>query len=602
VPAAGLTLRAGPGYRPKFLLAQGGGIRVEQGPLTLDGCDFRFLGKEDKLAGSGPWEIRNCRLVSFQGLDYSGPRLPLADSLVFTGRPHRFGPKSEVELTNNLFRTELVSLIEFAPPGRQIVRARNNTFFMLSWRTAGLAVVPASAASIQIEASNNIFQLEGVGAFLNGPDWKDHVRWQGRANLYVGRLRPESENEAKPLTPPSEEDGSKMAERLLFQWRWLRRQPPETALAALRHVTDDLRARHRLDDFGPSCDLIGPGEAYVRALAAEGRPVAADQIRPPPVNEGRFVVLRAGQAVHGCVSLQEVADRARDGDSIQIRTDGFFPGPKFTGNNRRLTVKAGPGYRRVLDSDSLRIVSDRLAIEGIHFNDDNRFGATMDWAVTEGYLERLANCSFSNGLYCSVVARWQGANDQPAEIVNCYFNRGIAATLPARTRLKVRNSVASFLIVPEVVEQKRRVELDHCILWSGDPFAWHDFCALGFYWKPRRSVALEAHATLFEANDTLVENLDFLASWKGSGNVFRVMNPCWEGTDNPRDLPRLAGLRDWQGRWMSDQDAVAEEPLNFDPLAWRLPPESPCYHAGPGGRDFGADVDRVARVMPAEPQ
>ena len=60
---------------------------------------------------------------------------------------------------------------------------------------------------------------------------------------------------------------------------------------------------------------------------------------------------------------------------------------------------------------------------------------------------------------------------------------------------------------------------------------------------------------------------------------------------------RLADLR---RHLNSDADSAEADAIEFDPQMWRLLPASPGYRQGPGGEDFGADVDRVARTAAAK--
>jgi hypothetical protein len=72
-----------------------------------------------------------------------------------------------------------------------------------------------------------------------------------------------------------------------------------------------------------------------------------------------------------------------------------------------------------------------------------------------------------------------------------------------------------------------------------------------------------------------------------------VQSPLWDWS------PDLSGLEDWRRHWQSDADSAEDVPLAHDPLQWRLLPQSPGSRQGPGGKDFGADVTRVARMPDA---
>ena len=71
------------------------------------------------------------------------------------------------------------------------------------------------------------------------------------------------------------ESGSKEVPEVRFGWQESHYQQPEVAIASMRQATEALRRQYGAeklkDDFGPNWDLIGPGAAYVRALAAAGK-------------------------------------------------------------------------------------------------------------------------------------------------------------------------------------------------------------------------------------------------------------------------------------------------------------------------------------------
>ena len=89
-----------------------------------------------------------------------------------------------------------------------------------------------------------------------------------------------------------------------------------------------------------------------------------------------------------------------------------------------------------------------------------------------------------------------------------------------------------------------------------------------------------------------------LTGWTGSRNVYRVGNRPWRWDHSPE--LKEASLKDWRQRWNSDADSFEADPVDYDPLQWRLLPDSPGYRAGPEGKDLGADVDRVGRTTTAD--
>ena len=77
------------------------------------------------------------------------------------------------------------------------------------------------------------------------------------------------------------------------------------------------------------------------------------------------------------------------------------------------------------------------------------------------------------------------------------------------------------------------------------------------------------------------------AQWSGNHNLysltfgFAVNQPTYD-------------LKTWQQRWDSDPDSRSGPPIYLDPQEWRImagPPKRP------DGKDYGADVDNVARTV-----
>jgi hypothetical protein len=58
-------------------------------------------------------------------------------------------------------------------------------------------------------------------------------------------------------------------------------------------------------------------------------------------------------------------------------------------------------------------------------------------------------------------------------------------------------------------------------------------------------------------------------------------------------LPRINRLEAFRTQWNSDNNSAADLPLLADPQQWRLLPTSFGYRSGPGGKDVGADLDRL---------
>jgi hypothetical protein len=63
----------------------------------------------------------------------------------------------------------------------------------------------------------------------------------------------------------------------------------------------------------------------------------------------------------------------------------------------------------------------------------------------------------------------------------------------------------------------------------------------------------------------------------------------------------INSLEDWRRFWKSAEEGSLEaESILDDPQSWRiLAQHSRGYQKQPDGKDYGADVDKVARTAPA---
>jgi hypothetical protein len=96
---------------------------------------------------------------------------------------------------------------------------------------------------------------------------------------------------------------------------------------------------------------------------------------------------------------------------------------------------------------------------------------------------------------------------------------------------------------------------------------------------------VEARDSYFLAPSLIPNPRDVEVVWHGTGNLYRSL--VMYLYDDSRDL------EGWRQKLHTDLDSVEEPPLWFDPQQWRLLPDSPGKGSGPGGKDSGADVDRI---------
>jgi tRNA A-37 threonylcarbamoyl transferase component Bud32 len=591
-----LTLRAAAGYRPFFVVPQT--VLVKDVSLLIEGCDFDArLDRESRLheswfldGGGDSWELRHCRMWVTNGIAYGGPRLCLADCLVVSQRGlAHLRPKAGLELTNCLVQTggaAGTATIELCTPGNQTVRLGHSTL-LGAWVV--FRALPEGSTPATVEAVGNRFWLveDLIGGAPSVQALQHCLRWKGRDNFYncVGLF--------------SMMQGNERVEHGLADWAGLKGNTEEgsrheaspaplecTRIAGLdlpelrqemEPVLAEARARHRLPELGPDWEFVGPGAAYVKALEKQaGRPLPRDELRPEAAEGGPFVLHGPGKKERGFLTLQQAVNAAQDGDTVEIRTDGPFAGAQLEGKERRLTLRAAPGYIPTVAGPLVNQGTDRLILKGLTFRDDVQAalynGDHRSYYNNDGRLLRLENCSFP--AFKRLHGWFRGLDGEPVEVVNCRLGF-LEVGLHDGGQIRLANSVLRG-VAGQIPGNQGRISmvLDRCLVLR----------ELG-----HESVVLQAPAlhvtarrTYFAAVDALWYQLrPGLPEWQGAGNLYR-------GSLKPLYGENAYYLSDLQGVLKTDTDSVEEPPLLWDPRQWRLPP------AGPGlPPDNGADVRRI---------
>jgi serine/threonine protein kinase/Leucine-rich repeat (LRR) protein len=567
-----LNLKAAAGYRPK--------LRVENqiqvnGGLLIEGCDINCPAVEDPFrGGGGPWHFRNCRIWSppLHGglIRHTGPRLTFEDCLLATSHYTLVNLDSstaaEVRLVNCIVPVGTPECVHVYGGGGTKVNLRSN---YLSGGVFFGVICPHDSLDqpLNIEAEGNIFGVRpGCGD-------KKYCNWKGKDNLYVGNSLAwvvAGNKELRGLAGwrkhwGQNEQGGREADKVLFQWQDAELKGFATVLEGLQKQTQSLRKQYgdKLKDFGPKWELCGPGEAYVRALADQGKPVPKEKLRPPAPEGGPFVLLKQEKVVRGFPSLVEALKARADGDTIEIRKDGLLSAPANCPNkdaNKPVGLRAAPGYRPILPgffSES----PDVISAEGIHFSGNAQFQFT-----------RLANC-LVDGRLINPRPKF----DEPVEITNCLCRTVDFHLHKADARMvKVRNSVAEVI---HFLDGSNRLELERSIVANR--------FSEKLIWSHAGQVHVRAQGSFF-APGLLPLMHDRMHSWtKGSNNVYET--PEW----NLLEVLRAGGKSPETG-------SLVIEPAMADPKQWRLLPQSPGYRAGPGGKDFGPDVSRIAIYVDAD--
>ncbi len=632
----GLTLRAGPGYRPRFVP---GAVSyappayawfdVRNAPLLVEGIDFADTAGNTFVGEGAPWELRNCRFLKSAGcvVDSTGTHLKVENCLLTIQSSTLFSMKKpgDLEFRNNVvFLGGKGASLMFLHPGMNVT-LHHNTVVAETNEPTPLAVLDKGATPGRIDAVGNVLQVNRLLEYRGGTfdDLRAQLRWTGGNNLYAVRLNAflvrnaDNSSEFESSSDPAErflvwqrfwghdEPGSRTVPYVTLPWSQPAHARGEAALASLRARVEELRARPAFREVGPDWSLVGPGDVYVHALAAAGRPVEKTALRPEPDEGGPFVLLARNKAARSYPTLQQAMDIADDGNVIEVRGDGPFAGASGRGARlRRLTFRAAPGYRPVFENALIDAVTDALAIEGFHFH-NAAVTATPNQPAQGGRITRLANCTFESDAPAwtpspSPVRGLQGIDGAPVEVLNCaalgWGERGrFEADLNAGARIVVRNSLVKLKLNVRD-DGDHVVELDRCVCW-GPSSPLPDDAAL-LVEPGLGKVSVRAHRTVFEVGQPLwmrsgnspTADGPTLASWQGAENVYAIGPTSWiVNTVAGKTNEPCLGLVAWTLRpEVKEEGSIEVDPMVYDPRAWRIaPPEG-----------TGADVDAVARTAP----
>ena len=635
----GLVLRAAPGYRPRFVPSKSAAeqagapvhspwIYVKDGPVILDGCEFQFVPAAGHMAigDGGPWRITNCRLYQpdaqhTQGLIYyTGPKLHVSDSVLICGFSYGsffLGKDVELELDNNIFWSSAFDHFNFNSKGAPKMLLTRNTFEGIS-----IGIGLAADTDVTVRSDSNIFSHRRGGSLVRTHQTdrdavKGQLHWNGNRNLYdLGvRFNPlacfvgyqadmvstsfvggELADWQKHWGDHERNALSANGPILLHQAAWL----PDDAndpLPRLRHwvnrqLTTQLPVA-KSTDVGPDWNIVGPGRGYVRALAAAGHPVAADQLMPEAGEEGPITLMRKGQPDRAHATLSAAMADAVHGDTVAINSSGMIAGIDRTNEKqgKRLTLRAGYGHRPSVEG--LRLASgDVWSIEGLHFTADvtviGAKAAAKETPQVPG--SRLVNCSFppdadwQRGSGPSVRILAELDDTATCEIVNCVLPNSLSLT--AR-RLRIVNSAICGADHGNIeTKWARQFDLERCAVYS----AVSDVIASG-------TVAMSVtanHCWLeFASLRHGAEKVPF--NWQGDHNVFCHGPQRWIGIDPEQKM--VWDLNAWRSRWNSDAHSRSGDAAYVDPRFYSVLAESPAHAAGEGGTDLGADPTRFAEPL-----
>ncbi len=418
----------------------------------------------------------------------------------------------------------------------------------------------------------------------------------------------------------------------------------DLAVGEAARLTRPATDRFEQAAFAPECRRVA-------AATACGTIQVWDYVPGPNLGIPAFVVLaRAGRPEQRSPTLAEAVGGAQSGDTIEVRGNGPFVADPIMVRNKDLVIRAGEGFTPVisLNPDStkskfraLLTTYSSLVLEGLELRRSFVVPDGGDEAVIRAYGPRilLANCRLSvrgpsvalyaisnrdcelrNCLVSGTMVPISWIDPRPGgalRVENCAVaGEGISLMLTTGllngkgSAVDVRVSRTTWA-VGGVLEMRFKSE-------SPDPMA-----------RPERNPILwEAGENVFDFTGFHVQTYRFatqpppartsellLAKWltvREQNNVYGSGSPVlrhsigWKWQNLGGELKTLA---EWQRFSKTTGSAFLTGKVRYahgDPRTklrtspetvtaedFRLHPDSPGWHRGPGGRDLGADLDLV---------
>lgn len=555
-------------------------------PVTIEHCDL--LVKESFYISNTRLELRNCRV---QGpISIFGPqaRLFVKDSVLISG-VNNIGATNDqpgsqqIRLENCILRSWHINFA-FAGASDLQVELKNNTVY-----NQGSAVFAGDKGTAHIAAEGNIFHRRSDWNFFELPDWRKQVRWQGKNNLYCGKLfRVLDENQQfqrwatledwANLWHKPEEDS-----RLIDQLEPLFARSMHLPVAELRTIAEPFaqaaRERFRLPELGCNWDLVGPGEAYIAAHAAANG--ESKEFRPEVSDGGPISLLRENREVASYRTLDEAVVQAQDQDVIELRTDKELPPIFIDGDSsRHLTIRAGAGYAPILKGMG-SITRDTWNLEGLTLAGTASPASWSGQEVSErGGFHRIANCTVLPDGHNRQGWRMLPVGDVQPTVVNSRLF-ALHAVAPKGVKIRLENCVLSNLDTGEGAKLAGtgNIELANCTVWAPDPSTPTSIatCASTNY-TVRHCHFVTPNFLLYQLEYQTAEPP---APWHGEGNVYSAPYRYFlQGRGNP------SGMEQWQKFVIKEEGSFEDLSPTFDPRLWTLmPTTSGCP---------GADLGKVA--------
>lgn len=608
-----LHLRAGKGFRPLLVMKQRTLIGAA---LTIEGCDVDH--RTGDWMPQGPlnvtWTFRRCRFWGGTVGYLWTPKLVVEDCIFDTAYGFDVNSKAATEITISNCAVQctqhFLGFMDVTAPVS--VHLTGNTF-RLRGKRALLRIDPPVKVAITVKADGNVIEFrdrahnQGIYSPIHGDKWQAHLQWVGRDNLYCGSWYAEVAADGKVLGEglsawnrlwKQPETSSREIGSIVFDGSRSSEWSASDRLARVRASAEQMEILRGQKDLGPDWELVGVGDSYLRALAAQGRAVPEDRLRPDAHADGPIVIIRKQAEFKGFPTLTAALEAAESGDILEIRTDDPIPGAEGDGKSRQLTLRAAPGYTPIINS-RIYTAHDRLALEGLTFRAGVEASGTVPWSgygdglpfAFKGAFERISNCMFLAPDALQVSGWFRGEGDETPEITNCVVGL-VCVGLPAGKRLRIKNSiVAGAWVNGDSPKEPGHLEIFNCFLWQPDAgTTWGEWSIL-----TRTPLTIDAKNSVFVTTSCLIAPAEArdVAGWTGSRNVY-IKPGEFIATG---DAGALAG---WQKSRKSDADSIELRPFSFDPRNWRVRREGSPGYQPRAHADFGVDVDRLAKAITVE--
>ncbi|MFO0818419.1 MAG: serine/threonine-protein kinase [Pirellulales bacterium] len=602
-----LSIRAGSGFRPRLRFKPSASSTAipASARWSFAGCDLDL--RQVQLALNSPEGAAECQLVDcgvWGGAFGGWAKFTATDCILIFSSEGGFYSSPRLESEVVLENCALQNRYWFftVSQGTHKLVLRHCTYYEVDGFSPSMVRV-AEGAMASIEASHCVFHRYSQNSNLIVPGDLPRVTWNGNNNCFsghfsaIGELQPDGSWKTlaeglanwKKQLKGSERDS---IERPLLALEWGRIQRlGEGRLAEIARAVQPLLFGAESQAIGPDWSFVGAGDAYVRALAAAGRPVAEDELRPEQLPGGPFRLLVEGAEPRGFSSitaaLAETPAKMATPVIIEIRGDGPFPVETVEGKSRRIVLRAAPGFRPKFDSlaftDGAQVELEGLVIQNqlIVYDSPPTSGKNDSSSPMAAKLIRAMNCEFIQA-DSNITARLE------SELLNCSVG-SIELLLEPANKPAIRNCVAAWIATTTIgkdettkLDQAPRAAtllIERCLLFQPEQTVTWMQTSL----TTRTPTRIESRRSIYIAPLCLLGAPEIAKRWSGDDNWFQMDGGFLLGA-TPADLAELQKIS------ASDANSRQLLPWQFDPRQWRIISDEPLAQ--------GVDTTRLRRTTP----